>query len=388
MKRLLTFGSVAFLLALVLVFSSGCGTINEARRHDTTAVTLHWGDLKSEMSSADVRALGFSLFNLYWINSGQDPDLIGLINSEINSRHGTSFLGRFSEGIHSDLAYKDLQAQGFMNALGLSRPNSSPKFTPCGCVANQFYTMCFINDRLNWWTLDSPAQINSHSVVRPGHGLLALSTKDLAVTSVDGISGCFPSIINLLPGKHTISFLYYHESYFNDAVQHGSSCEFLRYYIYKDIYVEDGSIYNISFNKISRPKSGTFDIDVVITEETIVPQLLNRKAASQGNDAKNNLQLQNSGASEREYDKASASLLEEWASAGDVKAQTKIAALYFDGKRGFPKDKAIAYKWALVAAASGDADAKSLSGEFELFMTPEEQQKGKNLADSIIKTPK
>ena len=94
----------------------------------------------------------------------------------------------------------------------------------------------------------------------------------------------------------------------------------------------------------------------------------------------------------RNYDKADTTLLEKWASAGDIEAQTKIAALYFYGKRGFPKDKVVAYKWALVAAASGNMkpsiDAKTLLLKFELFMTPEEQEKGKNLADRIIKTPK
>jgi tetratricopeptide (TPR) repeat protein len=86
-----------------------------------------------------------------------------------------------------------------------------------------------------------------------------------------------------------------------------------------------------------------------------------------------------------DYDDASPKQLEEWANEGDSRAQTCLAPLYFDGKKGLAQDKIIGYKWAVVAASSKSIESTALPGDFEFSMSADEIKQGKALADEFLK---
>lgn len=88
------------------------------------------------------------------------------------------------------------------------------------------------------------------------------------------------------------------------------------------------------------------------------------------------------------YDGASTTQLEEWANRGDVKAQTQLAGLYYDGKGGLKQNKVIGYKWAAVAAASKARSGILLVDTFEMFMSMDEIKQGKVLADEFLNAKK
>jgi tetratricopeptide (TPR) repeat protein len=79
------------------------------------------------------------------------------------------------------------------------------------------------------------------------------------------------------------------------------------------------------------------------------------------------------------------SKLEQSAESGDAAAQARLAGYLYEGKSGLSTNRVQAYKWASVAASSGDKTASSLVKEFEIFMSPEEVSAGKAAAGTFLR---
>jgi len=79
--------------------------------------------------------------------------------------------------------------------------------------------------------------------------------------------------------------------------------------------------------------------------------------------------------------------LRKEADAGQPESQALLAKLLHKGELGVIANKAEAYKWAFVAASHGQAEAKYLLGEFDLFMTEKEKADGKALAAAYLARP-
>ena len=81
------------------------------------------------------------------------------------------------------------------------------------------------------------------------------------------------------------------------------------------------------------------------------------------------------------------SKLQRAAAAGDAAAQVQLATCLYEGKQGFRTNYIEAYKWAAVAAASGETTAKYLVREMELFIAPQDLSAGKAASKSILSKP-
>jgi hypothetical protein len=79
--------------------------------------------------------------------------------------------------------------------------------------------------------------------------------------------------------------------------------------------------------------------------------------------------------------------LQELSEAGDAAAQRMLAERLYTGDL-VKKDPATAYKWALVSVASRDKNAKHLLKEMELFVSAEDQKKGKTLSEQYLSEQK
>jgi len=72
-------------------------------------------------------------------------------------------------------------------------------------------------------------------------------------------------------------------------------------------------------------------------------------------------------------------LFRKAADLGNPAAQWTLAGRYSSGS-GVEKDKVEAYKWALVSIENGSEVARKLISNFEQELSPDEKEKGKNLA--------
>jgi TPR repeat protein len=75
--------------------------------------------------------------------------------------------------------------------------------------------------------------------------------------------------------------------------------------------------------------------------------------------------------------------IQESAEAGDAAMQRLLAEILYNGDV-LKKEPALAYKWAFVSVASGDKNAKYLLKELELFVSAEDQRKGKSLGEQYL----
>jgi TPR repeat protein len=75
--------------------------------------------------------------------------------------------------------------------------------------------------------------------------------------------------------------------------------------------------------------------------------------------------------------------IQESAEAGDAAMQRLLAEILYNGD-ALKKDYALAYKWAFVSNASGEKKAKSLLKELDLFVSAEDQKKGKALGEQYL----
>jgi TPR repeat protein len=76
--------------------------------------------------------------------------------------------------------------------------------------------------------------------------------------------------------------------------------------------------------------------------------------------------------------------LKKAAESGDAVAQMQLGACLYDGKHGLGTNHVEAYKWAVIASANGQPNAKYLVREMELFLAPEEVADGKAAAVSFM----
>jgi len=68
---------------------------------------------------------------------------------------------------------------------------------------------------------------------------------------------------------------------------------------------------------------------------------------------------------------------------GYTNAQYKLAARYFDGGEGLPRDRIAAYAWMHVAARQGHHDAAEKVDLMEMILNEEELLKARTLADEL-----
>ncbi|MDB6022189.1 MAG: Tetratricopeptide 2 repeat protein [Pedosphaera sp.] len=76
------------------------------------------------------------------------------------------------------------------------------------------------------------------------------------------------------------------------------------------------------------------------------------------------------------------------AESGDAAAQARFADYLYDGKHGLTANRVEAYKWASVAASSGDKTASYLVRDFELLMSADDLSAGKAAASAYLKAGK
>ena len=77
------------------------------------------------------------------------------------------------------------------------------------------------------------------------------------------------------------------------------------------------------------------------------------------------------------------SILRQDAEAGNIDAQSQLAAYLSQGRGGFAKDPVEAYAWAVVAASRGQTTAKYLVRELELFMSPQDLAAARSQAQTF-----
>lgn len=73
------------------------------------------------------------------------------------------------------------------------------------------------------------------------------------------------------------------------------------------------------------------------------------------------------------------------AEAGNVAAQARLASLYLRGEIGQPKSFELAYRWALIAQASGESQSRHILRELDLFLTPAQLTEAKRAAEEFLK---